>query len=767
MKMRILLILGLIAGQAMAGADEFNYSFEDASDLNAWKADPGVTLEVSDAFATEGKSSLKMIANAGVPWFGMRRDVRMPDFRNYEYLEFDIKTITKVTEFACELQAEKFQNLIIKWDQLEPGKALNVRVRLADNEIIRFGDLATISFWFANRTPDNQALYIDNLRLTGRGEEGRRLEKLRANVAQSEAGKALLGRIDAAFTGGAPISKEVVDGFEREWSEALLIQWKKTGLPFVLIEASSMAKFLKASSVAMLPSPLPAKEVSLDLARNEHENFQLIVVPATDGGLSDISVECSDLKNSTGQTIEAKNISLSIVGEVDIWGALQYPGDLIKGQVPDPLIPAHPFSVEKGSIQSLWVSVYAPASAESGIYAGKIIVKAAGAQQVVEVKAKVRNFVLPEKNTLKTIFTLWSHNWVNFYRYATYPKNEWFHHPSFEDIPMDKKMGLIDFCNRYRLGVSEMMTMPIFRKDEMPTPGLKEMLGELQKTNSAFIISMLEGNTVRKDGTMDEEAVKLIARKVRGVSAMVPPGTAYVYMLDEPHRQPEKGGWAAMQKEAEMIHRVSPGTKTYLASGVFLPPANDPSIDAIDAISMLWDRTPTKEAAKYQKKGKEIWWYGANVVSKPYPNWGLDYEAICPRVIPLMTFKFNIDGVLSWGCNLWADDNCDPNVATRWPDVPWRSTGWPYQPGEGHVFYPGKDGVMWPSIRLENWRDGMEDYEYLTLLKGKMPKLSADDQKRATELLNLNGVVNEPYDYTRDPKVIISWRHEVADLLEK
>lgn len=80
--------------------------------------------------------------------------------------------------------------------------------------------------------------------------------------------------------------------------------------------------------------------------------------------------------------------------------------------------------------------------------------------------------------------------------------------------------------------------------------------------------------------------------------------------------------------------------------------------------------------------------------------------------------------------------------------------------------YPGPDGKFWPSIRLSNWRDGMEDYEYLKLLKDAEAKLPQDKQERAKELLSLNSVVSTPYDYSRNPEDFASLRRQVAELLK-
>jgi hypothetical protein len=59
---------------------------------------------------------------------------------------------------------------------------------------------------------------------------------------------------------------------------------------------------------------------------------------------------------------------------------------------------------------------------------------------------------------------------------------------------------------------------------------------------------------------------------------------------------------------------------------------------------------------------------------------------------------------------LRGEDTCDPDNLQRWPEREWTCNEWSYQPGEGYRYYPGTGGHPWPSVRLENWRDGMEDY---------------------------------------------------------
>jgi hypothetical protein len=49
-------------------------------------------------------------------------------------------------------------------------------------------------------------------------------------------------------------------------------------------------------------------------------------------------------------------------------------------------------------------------------------------------------------------------------------------------------------------------------------------------------------------------------------------------------------------------------------------------------------------------------------------------------------------------------------TATRWPEKPFAPRGWGATNGDGMLFYPGPDGPF-SSVRFENIRDGIEDWE--------------------------------------------------------
>jgi hypothetical protein len=102
-----------------------------------------------------------------------------------------------------------------------------------------------------------------------------------------------------------------------------------------------------------------------------------------------------------------------------------------------------------------------------------------------------------------------------------------------------------------------------------------------------------------------------------------------------------------------------------------------------------------------------------------------------PVMVPWITARYHMNGILYWATNFWnqtPDPWLDPVTYISGFDC---SNGWVLN-GEGSLIYPGNhtkrytgqpdvDGAV-SSIRFELLREGIEDYEYLWLLKNKGDK---------------------------------------------
>lgn len=803
----------LVAGPAGDGEPVLpylRYSFEQPEELADWWLQPSVTTRQTRRFATDGGASMMVTVGAGAPWFGVGRSLDCSEMRKAEFLEMDLKAATPIYYLAVMLNGGGvFQDLQIAYDDLQPGETHHLRIRLTDNELVQFGTNTTLSIWCGNPTALPVSWYVDNVRLTGYGGNKAKMARVRdlawqradeiaalQDVALTMAWQNLLSDVEGLLA-ATEVSDAQVSSVAQRWDlivrDCTLKTLQRDGVSeqrFTVGVESSMVKVARRSTIGQLACPLRPTDLSLSLARHEYESKQLVFVPLSTNQVSNLRVEVTDLAgtNATaGHIIPKENVELYLVDDVNINGSDQTPYQIMTGYYPDPLMPNGNFDLRPDRLQCVWVTVYAPTNAATGNYSGTIRITAGG--QLVRslgLTTTVRNFQIPVKSTLKTLFGLWPHNWVNFYRYATYPKWAWHWYPTGQDIPGTNILEVLDFCNRYRMGAGGYLTWPFFGGQvqwpvrtaaggcdfaQGPRPGdvsWDQMAEKILQVNPVMGAGVVAGDTYDKSqwptNMVDVPAViTALTNYVTALNTHVQQkgwgGKVYFYMYDEP-RTPQQ--WQAAIREANLVKNAAPGIKTMITSG---PPDNAPY--PFDIYVPLLDRIGLNGAHQLQQGGKEVWWYTAGIHNAPYPYWALHHDGIDPRIMPLMTFKYRIDGFLHWAANLWGEDNCDPNNPVRWPEREWTCKEWTYQPGEGYMYYPGTGGHPWPSVRLENWRDGMEDYEYLTLLKAKLPDLVGADRTNAEALLGLGSVINERYDFTRNPEDVYQMRERVGDLIER
>ena len=82
-----------------------------------------------------------------------------------------------------------------------------------------------------------------------------------------------------------------------------------------------------------------------------------------------------------------------------------------------------------------------------------------------------------------------------------------------------------------------------------------------------------------------------------------------------------------------------------------------------------------------------------------------------------MAYKFQTDGFLYYAINRWQGRGVlDDGPYSKWDPSTYKDAN-----GDGSLFYPGPDGPL-ASIRLQNYRDGMEDYNLLVELRQRLDK---------------------------------------------
>jgi hypothetical protein len=444
------------------------------------------------------------------------------------------------------------------------------------------------------------------------------------------------------------------------------------------------------SLVRVLPATQPGAnlDAALHAARGEYQSFQIAIQAPAASQLTNVNVSVTDLTGDENQVIPSSNITLYREQYVQVtkgspdWGGANRPAG--PGFYPDGLIPfldpdtgqplsgaplvAVPFSVSPGQNQVLWVDVYVPLDAGWGQYQGAYTVICDQGRSSGQILLNVWNFTLPVKPSLKSSFLVW-----------TTPNT-----PVIKELLRNKLNPL------------------------KAPPGL-----QLALIDAFGLTSTDLGFWSGADITHCTMAPAPSPAALMSAQAAQAPGLfLYNYTADE------IGACSSLtsqlQQWARNLHAA--GIKnlvTMAPAPALMDDGSGTGRSAVDVWAMLpvtYDHSVANVLAA-QAKGDEAWSYNALVQDSYSPKWEIDFDPIDFRIQPgFISESLGLTGLLYWRVDLW-------------PQNPWNAvnvTGYTQYPGEGMLVYPGATvgirGVA-PSMRLKWLRDGVQDYEYVELLK--------------------------------------------------
>ncbi|MCS7225177.1 MAG: DUF4091 domain-containing protein [Armatimonadetes bacterium] len=253
---------------------------------------------------------------------------------------------------------------------------------------------------------------------------------------------------------------------------------------------------------------------------------------------------------------------------------------------------------------------------------------------------------------------------------------------------------------------------------------------------------------------------------------------AYCYWVDEP--LPEQ--YEFVRRGMATLKQTYPGVRRLLTNYVekFPSPNFYGLVDLWVPILSQFDPERSKER---QMLGEEIWWYVCTGPGAPYPNNFIDHPAITHRIRYWMAAKWNLDGDLYWSMTYYRGAHWKPR--NPWQDgQSERPDGGGYWGnGDGRLLYPPSKEILppdappvlkgpYPSLRLAQIREGIEDYTTIWLLRKKVAEL----QKHPTAaplltqsqnaLAALDRLIRSMTDYERDPRKLYQERSLILKTLE-
>jgi len=428
-------------------------------------------------------------------------------------------------------------------------------------------------------------------------------------------------------------------------------------------------------------APGSATQIALFAARGEYESFQ-VAIRAPAGGLRNVRVAVSDLRGDSGQRIGSSHITLYREHYVYVGTASPDEGGSNRplgiGWYADALIPltaapagrAATFEVEAHTNQPVWVDVLVPRSAEAGRYRADVTVSSDQGTVVSVLELNVWDFELPLKPSLNSAFLIW------------------------EADSVDTQIELL----RHRL-------MPL----DVEAEAQQRLIDEWGLTSSSVgLWSEASGDQCTMAPAPSPEAFRAAAAQFN------PALRLYNYSADEIDNC--LGVYEMMRSWARNMHAAGIDN---LVTMIPVPELYDDGTGSGRSAVDIWVLLPTmydsapERVAEVLDKGDEVWSYNALVQDNYSPKWEIDFAPINFRIQPgFLSQSLGLTGLLYWRVDLWTAD--------PWNDVRTYVKDGNTYPGEGMLLYPGQQvgvaGVV-PSMRLKWLRDGVEDYEYIAILK--------------------------------------------------
>lgn len=528
---------------------------------------------------------------------------------------------------------------------------------------------------------------------------------------------------------------------------------------------------------AKAPDGQPSWRISM--ARGERESFQLLLSPQRN--LRDVRVR----NRFQGRApLEAE---VSLVGHVRTaaddprpWQHAEGVGRV--GWWPDPLLANRPFDVAAGETQSVWVTVFALASAPPGEYEGTLEVELGGeVRRKAHYRVRIRNVELPANQFYRNAAFMPSGNLAAHYQpaggldspeflalYKNWARRAFSQHlgPTFDMMMGWNQSELRSPATAGPLGPTDQMYLgragthlvwPVLGRHGNYDFRIVDELGALGRQfgmrQYAIAIFAKDETWERHSARMKDDMADYLQAYASHLIEQSRLDEAYVYNVDEP---PEDQ-WDTVRNNYGFVKSVVPGLKTWLC-------LNQPKAvrdlqsytDILDVYIRQYDKA---EVPKYRRADKQLIW-AVCVWPHEHPNLFIEYPAADARMIGWLTYRYGISGFEYWGLNQWGRNTGQRDWAnfTRGDTrTSWQRTTFPW--GDGWLLYPGEHGEPLSSIRFENLRDGFEDAELLQLLVARGRKADAD--RLAASL------APSITSYVTDPARIADAHEELLSLLEQ
>jgi len=503
------------------------------------------------------------------------------------------------------------------------------------------------------------------------------------------------------------------------------------------------------------PELIEARDSTLRMhcLKNDVETVQLMVTPSEN--VASFDMQMKDLKNENGDVLTADNFNLYAAWYVEVLES--YIVDAYSGYYPDALVPMenykklHENFIHAGQNQSIWVEVNVPEDQAAGTYKGFSELNLDGEIYEVPVEVTVYDAALPSENNVPTLFGVW---------YDYIPNGEGTYSPelasAYYDFLLSKRLSPMKADpTKWALGteydayvewlVDFAAENPMVSAYSLPYGTENYELGLIVSKEGVnkLLTMMAEKNVELREA--GNETIDLFAKAVYYLGGVIdePSGSGVQRVRDCDliiHEAKLKVADTYFKDKYPDLYESCislPHVVTTAYSEELIGTDEVGGVQSWCGQAQTWHSESQRAQLEERRNsmdrtgGEDTWWYTCEQPRKPFVNFHMDDEVLNTRTIWWMMFDYDVEGMLYWAINWYNTDDAWTTPVNYLNAV-----------GDGMLCYPGtKYGIYGPisTIRLENLREGEEDYECLLMI-----------EKAIIAYNEANGT-----DY--DPKELMSW----------
>ena len=549
------------------------------------------------------------------------------------------------------------------------------------------------------------------------------------------------------------------------------------GDELILWAESSTSKIVqdddgKAASVAAQKNTL-----SIQMAKNEYEGAQLMLF-----GKRNVSYEVfvTDLVNGAN-TISADRIRLyqlkylTVDDKADSDNTYDTPSAYAGEKLPDGMLPFAKAveygenSIIAGNNQAIFVDVSTKSTDAAGTYTGTVVVKTASHTYTLPISVAVENVVMPEASALGTYapylgrdsFTsgelngsdemaaLYAQTLADFNMSSIIPASDGV--MNIEKFLVELRRSYADVTN-YLLPVDN--TDSYYTVDGVNTlvycnyTLMKEYVIALADMSIADGVNYLDKAFFYPSDHVDESITEEQFNLAKATYQ------AFCQMLDDADAQlTAKYAGTSMYtpaiansvKNVRFLLTVPVDDSTGKALDVgtllteFLATADRKNVVLCTTNSVLTREGYGEDVASAMNGAyaDELWTYLSLKPYYPHANYAFDTPVVGLRTLGWICYQENVDTLMTWKSvnYLYGTDGLSLD---RWTTSSAGTSS--ITPGDGNIFYPGAkygiDGPC-PSLRAIAWRDGVDDYNLMTVV--------AENGGSASSLTSLYSLITKTY----------------------